>query len=92
MNPSRIPPEQYPWWVRFTFYAGGRTRSGQVVYLVLSLVLAAVCAALFVVLDLRPTTAWLLGFGVVSGIISAVWYWASIRWIDRNGSWADVKR
>jgi hypothetical protein len=48
--------------------------------------------------------AWLVLFGlwwdsplfVILGLLSATvgcgQYWLTIRWVDRHGSWADVKR
>jgi hypothetical protein len=81
------PAERYPWWVRLTLMAGGRTRRGQWIYVGLSLLSAAVCAVLFVALELRTTTAVLLGVGAVAFVISAAWYLLSIRWIDTNGTW-----
>jgi hypothetical protein len=77
----------YPWWVRVTSMAGGRSRGGQWVYVGLSAVAAAVCAVLLMVLDLRQSTAILLALGAVGFVVSAAWYLISIRWLDRHGGW-----
>ena len=89
---QRVPPERYPWWVRFTLLAGGRTRRGQQLYIVASIIAAVVCAALLAMLNPRPITALSLGVGAVGFVLSAAWYALSIGWIDRNGSWSDLKR
>ena len=80
-------PESYPWWVRLTFFAGGRTRSGQIVYVALSIACAVGCAAAFVIFDLRDSTRLLLGAAAIAFVVSAIWYFASIRWMDSHGGW-----
>ena len=86
---NRVPREQYPWWVRLTSFMapGATTRRGQWTYFGLSLVAAAVCVAAFFVLNLRQSTAIILGTGAVAFVGSAIWYVVTIRWIDRNGTW-----
>lgn len=88
----RMPPNQYPWWVRFTLLAGGRTRGGQWLYVGLSGASAVVCALLVSVLDLRDSTKYLLYFGIVAFTFSTLWYVSSIRWIDQHGSWLELKK
>ena len=56
-------------------------------YFGLSLVAATVCIAAFFVLNLRQSTAIILGTGAVAFVASAIWYVITIRWIDRNGTW-----
>ena len=84
---QRVPQEKYPWWVRFTFYAGGRSHSGQLIYIGLSVLSAIVCAGVILFVDLRESTRLLFGAGTIGFVVSAVWCILSIRWIDRNGAW-----
>ena len=83
---DRVPPSQYPWWVKFCTWVG-KSRRAQWTYLWLSVASAAICVALLVLLDLRASTFVLLSLGAVGFAVSVVWYGLCIRWIDRNGTW-----
>lgn len=83
---ERVPPKQYPWWVKFCTWTGS-SRRAQWTYLWASLVAAAICAAVLVVFDLRASTFVIVVTGAVGFVVSAAWYWVVIRWIDRQGTW-----
>jgi hypothetical protein len=68
-----------PWWVQLGL-AGLPNRGSAVAFLWLSILLtvAAAVAGFFF------PWAWL---GVLF-VWSALWYWACIRWVDRNDQWS----
>ncbi|CAN5703175.1 hypothetical protein BH23CHL7_BH23CHL7_24900 [soil metagenome] len=41
--------------------------------------------------DLRERTALILAAGAIAFVISAVWYVLSLRWVDRHGSWDQIR-
>ena len=83
---QRIPPERYPWWVRFTLI-GARTRERQWLFFWLSLLLAPISVyyALFLARTPGSLTAGLIGG--IGLLIAALMYWLTIRWMDRHGTW-----
>jgi hypothetical protein len=90
---ERVPLAQYPWWVRFTFFTapGAGSRTGHRAYAGLSILLAILCVAAIMLVDLRERTALILAAGAIAFVISAVWYVLSLRWVDRHGSWDQIR-
>lgn len=70
----------YPWWVRVSMW-GVPGRAGLWVFVGLSLAVAAGC----VVYGFWDRRFFVLSGG---GLLSALLYWLSIRWVDRHGSWS----
>jgi hypothetical protein len=81
---QRVPPERYPWWVKFTLL-GSRTRKSQWFWIGFELVVGAV---------LVWTAFGESGAGRQLYVIAAAWAFvlaglsiATVQWVDRNGEW-----
>jgi hypothetical protein len=80
--PDQPPQIRHPWWVR-TLLWGSSGRGGVMINVWVSFALTGICfVAGFWNRRLFIGTIFLL---------SALAYWAAIRWVDRNGGWADKK-
>lgn len=80
-----IPPDRYPWWVKFTLL-GAQSRASQWFCVIASL------GAGFALLALAGTDRtgfriW-LALGAAWGFIAAALYYGTIRWMDRHGGWS----
>lgn len=80
----RVPPERYPWWVKFTLL-GSRTRRSQWFWIGFEVVVG---------LALIWTAFGETGAGRQLYVIAAGWAfllaavsYATIVWVDRNGEW-----
>ncbi len=83
---GRVPPERYPWWVKFGLI-GASTRQRQWFFVWLSL-LSAMASVIYGALN--PTSQFGLLVLVAGGIgfpIAAAMYWLTIRWVDLYGTW-----
>ena len=80
----RVPPDQYPWWVKFALL-GAKSRASQWFWVIASLV-AGIALVLLAVTDTGPMRIWLALAGVW-GFIAAALYYGTIRWMDRHGTW-----
>ena len=83
---ERVPADRHPWWVKFCTWIG-HSRRAQWIYVALSAVSAAGCFGAIALLNLRTSTAIILSVSGIGFLISVVWYWLTIRWIDRYGTW-----
>ncbi len=79
-----IPPERYPWWVKFSLLGAG-TRRSQWFWVGLSIA-AGILLFVFAADTVGPAR--------IVYVIAAAWafvaaglYWSTIRWMDRHGSW-----
>jgi hypothetical protein len=79
--PGPVPYERYPWWVKVSL-TGLRGRAGVRAFVWLSLLAVPVCCLWAAWTGYRR---WYVGFLF---LIAAVLYEASVRWVDRYGSWA----
>ena len=86
MTQRRVPPDEYPWWVRFALL-GMRSRASQWLWVGISAAVGAVLLAALVFTDLGSRWKWTLLLGGVGGFVSAVLQWMVIRWVDRHGEW-----
>ncbi len=68
----------WPWWVRLGLW-GLPSRAAAMVFFWLAFVLAMAG----VVAGLREPRMF---FGAIF-FLAAAWYWAAVRWVDRNGRW-----
>lgn len=68
-----------PWWVRFGRW-GTSGRAALWMWFAVSVALAVGCVAAGFVLGGR----WFLG---ATFLLPAAWYWLTVRWVDRHGSW-----
>ena len=78
---ERVGRSSYPWWVRFARW-GTPGRSWQWAWFTVSVVLAVSC----VVIGFLAGDSWFKG---AAFLLPAAWYWLSIQWVDRHGSWTD---
>jgi len=78
---ERVPPSNYPWWVKVSMW-GGLKRTGLWVFVALSIA-AAVASFVYGFWDQR---FYYLG---PAFLVAALMYWLSIRWVDRYGSWTE---
>jgi hypothetical protein len=81
---DRVPPERYPWWVKFSLI-GAKSRSSQWFWVFASLG----AAVLLIVLGFMETGPWryLLGLAAIWAFIAAGLYYFTIRWMDKHGAW-----
>jgi hypothetical protein len=89
MEPAaeRVPREKYPLWVKFTILGGASSRNKALVYFALTIAISLVALILW----LGNERMYWLAIGVI-GIALSVLYPLTIRWIDRHGTWDDLKR
>jgi len=80
----RVPPERYPWWVKFS-RLGARSRTSQMFWVAASVGAAVLCFALAVD-ETGPFRA-VLAIAGTWGFISGGLYFGTIRWMDQHGSW-----
>jgi hypothetical protein len=78
----RFSRRDYPWWVKLSMW-GMSDRSGLWVLFALS-IFAAVCLTIY---GFLVDPKFLLGMAFY---FPAFWYWLTIRWVDRHGSWEEV--
>ena len=78
--PDRVSRRDFPWWVKFSMW-GVPGRTGLWAFVALSVALAAGCVV-YGFWDRRF-------FVGILFLLSALMYWQSIRWVDRNGLWSD---
>lgn len=81
---DRVPPERYPWWIKFSLATGG-SRNAQWLWVVVSglLGVALLGLALFTNDDERFWFVFGGGWLIAGAVLSLV----TIRWMDRNGTW-----
>jgi len=84
MKPQ-APREKMPWLVRFITRGQPSSRERMLFSLVMMLALVVIALAIWLS---DPTLVW-YQFLVVVGIAMAAAQAQAIRWIDRNGTWAD---
>lgn len=73
-----LAPKPWPWWVSLGLW-GLPGRGWAWAFFWLSILLAVACTA-------YGFTFWPAFFGA-GFALAAVWYFAAIRWVDRNGEW-----
>jgi hypothetical protein len=78
--PDPIPYERYPWWVKVSL-AGLPTRGAVRAFAWLCLVTAPVGCAWAA---WAGYTRW---YACALFVVAALLYEASVRWVDRHGSW-----
>ena len=79
------PRQEMPWLVRFITRGQPSSRERMIFSLVMMLALVVIALAIWLS---DPTLVW-YQFLVVVGIAMAAAQAQAIRWIDRNGTWAD---
>ena len=84
MMSQRVPPDQYPWWVRFSLL-GGRTRRSQWFWTGLG-VAVGLLLILFAVDTLGPARV-VYVLAAAWAFVAAGLYGFTIRWMDRHGTW-----
>lgn len=85
---ERLPRDKWPWWAQLSVVGVlNRSRTALLVGAGFSLASGAVLIALGLWLD-RPYYAVL---GLIGPFVAS-YGWLAIRWIDRHGSWDDLKR
>jgi hypothetical protein len=77
--PYATPHKRRPFWVKLGLW-GLPNRASAWVFVWICIAIAAFCAVRGF-----SNPKWFLGVGM---ILAALWYWASIRWVDRNSSWS----
>jgi hypothetical protein len=85
---ERVPPDRYPWWVKFS-RLGSRSRSSQKFWVAASVGAALLC--FWLALDETGLFRAMLALAGVWGFIAAGLYYGTIRWIDRHGSWDELR-
>ena len=89
---ARIPPEQYPWWVKLGRF-GARSRSSQVFWMWASIALGILLLVLGLVLVIEghPLVVLVARAGILMlgawALVAAFLYRAVINWVDRHGTW-----
>jgi bacteriorhodopsin len=81
---ERVPPERYPRWVRFSLL-GASNRASQWFWVVASVVAGAMLL-IFARNDPGPGKIVYL-FAGLWGFGAAGLYFATIRWMDKHGTW-----
>ena len=78
---ERLSRTSYTWWVKVARW-GASGRSAQWAWFAASVALAVSC----VVIGLLVGNGWFAAS--VAFLLAALWYWLSIQWVDRHGSWS----
>lgn len=81
-NSDRVPPERYPWWVKFSL-VGAKSRTAQWFWVFASL---AAASLLLVLAYTDRGNVWLV-FGGLWGFAAAGLYFGTILWMDKRGTW-----
>ena len=83
---GRLPRDQWPWWVKVGLI-GSPSRKAMWAWVAASIVFGVAAAAYGLTSDRLHYT---IG-GAIGGGVAALMYWLTIRWIDRHGSWEELR-
>jgi hypothetical protein len=80
------PKDQWPAWVKVGVL-GSTSRTMMWFWTVASLIFGGA----IVVFGLLQNEMTLVVLGAIGGLGAAGMYWLTIRWVDRNGSWDEIR-
>ena len=81
---GRLPPERYPWWVKFSLL-GAQTRTSQWFWVAASLLVGFVL--IWFALGDEGIARILILIAASWSFVTTALYLATIRWMDRHGTW-----